>query len=187
MQSPHLGRRRPARKALGNLFPTGGLQPRRRRLLFALVVGASVGCGVLFAADGARGAEPDNKAATAGVRVVESLDAAALGNQHEGISSPQSVCPSGRCRPLDRAPEAGPVPTSSPPSDEGNKTDQGSLHLTEARSRRLREAGDRRLGLRILDPLYATLAVPSHPAWSPEAERPAEQRFLVGFSFFVPF
>jgi hypothetical protein len=75
------------------------------------------------------------------------------------------------------------VRTSSPPLQGlmtgGTRFDGTASHLAAV--------GDSKVGLRILDPLYAIVGMPSQPSWSPAAERPALQRILVGLRLVVPF
>jgi hypothetical protein len=182
MQSRHSEVRHPAHRACGNALPSLELQGKRRTVLLALVAGVSVGLGVLFAAGGALGAEPERHPETG--RLMLALVAAGVSRDpSKPAIPPRSACPSDDCSPLNGAPDAARVRTSSPPLQElmtgGTRFDGTPSHLAAV--------GDSRVGLRILDPLYAIVGMPSQPSWSPAAERPTLQRILVGFRLVVPF
>jgi len=182
MQSPHSEVRQPVHKARGNAWPAGELQGKRLTVLLALVAGVSVGLGVLFAAEGALGAEPERHPETG--RLMVALAAAGVSRDpSEQAIPPRSACPSDDCRPGNGAPDVPRVRTSSPPL-QGLMTGRTRFDGTASR---LAAVGDSKVGLRILDPLYAIVGMPSHPSWSPAAERPALQRILVGFRLVVPF
>ena len=182
MQNRHSEVRHPAHKARGNALATLELQGKRRTVLLALVAGVSVGLGVLFAAGGALGAEPERHPETG--RLMVALAAAGVSrNPSEPTIPPRSACPSDDCGPRNGAPDAERVQTSSPPL-QGLMTGRTRFDGTASS---LAAAADSKVGLRILDPLYAIVGMPNQPSWSPAAERPALQRILVGFRLVVPF
>ena len=182
MQNRHSEVRHPAHKARGNALPTEGPRGKRRTVLLALVAGVSVGLGVLFAAGGALGAEPERHTETG--RLMVALVAAGVSRDpYEPAISPRSACASDECRPPNGAPDAARARTSSPPL-QGLMTGRTGFNGTASR---LAAVGDSKVGLRILDPLYAIVGMPGQPSWSPVAERPTLQRIIVGFRLVVPF
>jgi len=138
-----------------------------------------------LAAAGAFAAEPEHEAGTAWARAA-SEPRAAQDEPSEQANPAQSACSPGSCRLPTGTPDQARPLDSSPPLGE---RETAGVHPVQpaVNPRRLAAAGDRQLGLRILKPLYAIVALPSHAAWSPVANRPAAQRILVGLSFVVQF
>jgi len=163
-------------------LPTEELQRKRRTALLALVAGVSLCFGVLCAAEGALGAEPEGYAET-GRLMVALLGTGVPGDRSEPAINQGSACPSHDCPLLNGAPDAARGRTSSPPL-QGFMMGRTRFDQTASR---LAAAGDGKVGLRILDPLFAIVGMPSQPSWSPTAERPALQRILVGVRLVVPF
>ena len=163
-------------------MPTDELQGRWHTVLLALVAAVSVGLGVLFGAEGALAAEPEGYAQT-GRLMVALLRTGVPGDRSEPAIRPGSVCPSHDCALLNGAPNAARGRRSSPPL-QGFMTGRTPFDRTVSR---LTAVGDGKVGLRILDPLFAIVGMSSQPSWSPAAERPALQRILVGVRLVVPF
>jgi hypothetical protein len=182
MQTRHSEVRRPAHKARGNELPTDELRGTWHRVLLVLVAVVSVGLGVLFGAEGALGAEPEGYAGT-GRLMVALLGTGVPEDRSEPAIRPGSVCPSHDCSLLNGAPIAARGRTSSPPL-QGFMTGRTRFDRTASR---LAAVGDGKVGLRILDPLFAIVGMSNQPSWSPAAERPALQRILVGVRLVVPF
>jgi len=181
---PSGGRHRPHR-ACQDAPPADRSQRTFRTTLLGLVASVVVGFGVLFTAEGALGAEPAPDSATAEVSLA-SLGAVTPGNPSDAVSPTASGCSSHECGPSIDAPDTKPLPTVSTPPN-GSAAYSTRLNRSIPHIERVETVGDRQVGVRIVQPFYATVAMPRRPSWSPLAGRPVGQRILVGVRFVVPF
>lgn len=154
-------------------------------MLLGLVVGVGVCSGILFGAGTVLAAEPEPSSVTAAVAPT-SPGASVASTPSEAMSPTPTACSVDECTPSTETPDETPAPISSRLST-GSVAYSSPLDGKVRHLNRLKPVGERQVGVRIVQPLYATVAMPSRPSWSPLASRPATHRILVGLRFVVPF
>jgi len=173
-------------RARGKGLLTGKCRPTGRGRLLGLVVGVGVGLGILLAAGSALAAEPQPSSITVAVAPTSPGASVAASTPSEAMSSMPAACSIDECSPPTETPDATLVPMSSRPGT-GSVAYSSPLDGKVRHLNRLKPVGEQQVGVRIVQPLYATVAMPRRPSWSPLAGRPATHRILVGLRFVVPF